>query len=531
MVQNGSGDNHAMTGRNGQRSWAVRPGSVNPGQSTYLQVEKKNLPAGDIEFWYWPNTSDELLLTIVGDRIEPYETTLDTMYLTQNDIDSIVFPASHPNTIAVGASTNFDYRADYSRYGTGIDFVAPGGGNFMKLVTTDRTGYDGRDHGKYEDKGAYRTDGQGTSLASPLAAGVAALMLSKNPDLTATEIRSIMRETCKKVDSASVPYDNNGRGWNQYYGYGRINADSAVAEAIPTGRLSVTINPQAARNAGARWRRSGTGTWLTSGSTEDNVPTGNHIVQFKSISGWTTAPNRTVTINDGQTAATTGTYVRQTLTISGQVLSLLTGSVSGVTISWSNGGGSTTTNSSGYYSFTVPYGWSGTVTPSKSGYTFFPRSRSFSNVVSNQSQNFTPSRTTLTISGYVQGLLTGGVSGVTISWSNGGGSTTTNSSGYFSFAVPYGWSGFITPSKSGYTFTPRTLGFFPVTTNQAAVFTTSPITLTISGSVRTLLGGVSGVTISWNNGGSSATTNSSGGIKGVRCIMALLRFSRCWRIT
>jgi subtilisin family serine protease len=197
-----------------------------------------------------------------------------------------------------------------------------------------------------------------------------------------------------------------------------------------------------------------------------------------------------------------------TPTISGYVRSGTAG-VRGVTISWSNGGGSTITNSLGYYSFTVPYGWSGTVTPSKFGYTFSPPSRSFINVVSNRSQNFTPK---LTIYGYIK-VGTTGLSGVTVSWSNGGGSTTTNSSGYYSFTVPYGWSGTVTPSKSGYTFSPPSRSFINVVSNQSQNFTASQITttLTISGYVRTTGNfGVEGVTISWSNGGGSTTTNSSG---------------------
>ena len=47
-------------------------------------------------------------------------------------------------------------------------------------------------------------------------------------------------------------------------------------------------------------------------------------------------------------------------------------------------GGSTTANGSGLYSFTVPSGWSGTVIPSKSGYTISPASRSYTNVLTNQ---------------------------------------------------------------------------------------------------------------------------------------------------
>jgi N-acetylneuraminic acid mutarotase len=61
--------------------------------------------------------------------------------------------------------------------------------------------------------------------------------------------------------------------------------------------------------------------------------------------------------------------------------------VSGATLSY--GGGSTTADSSGNYSFTVPDGWSGTVTPSKAGYTFSPVNRTYTNVTVDQTgQNY-----------------------------------------------------------------------------------------------------------------------------------------------
>jgi len=57
--------------------------------------------------------------------------------------------------------------------------------------------------------------------------------------------------------------------------------------------------------------------------------------------------------------------------------------VAGATINYA--GGSTTANESGSYTITVSYGWSGTVTPSKTGYTFMPASRDYPNVTANKS--------------------------------------------------------------------------------------------------------------------------------------------------
>ncbi len=53
--------------------------------------------------------------------------------------------------------------------------------------------------------------------------------------------------------------------------------------------------------------------------------------------------------------------------------------------------GNPSTDTNGYYSGAVSYGWSGTVTPTKSGYTFTPSSTSYSNVTSNQTTNYTGS--------------------------------------------------------------------------------------------------------------------------------------------
>ncbi len=58
--------------------------------------------------------------------------------------------------------------------------------------------------------------------------------------------------------------------------------------------------------------------------------------------------------------------------------------VSNVSLFFSNGGGTTTTDNNGQYSKTVPYNWSGTVTPSKTGYTFHPTFRSFAYVTVDQ---------------------------------------------------------------------------------------------------------------------------------------------------
>ncbi len=85
----------------------------------------------------------------------------------------------------------------------------------------------------------------------------------------------------------------------------------------------------------------------------------------------------------GKTAAGTPTYqVTGTVTLSGTALS-------GVSFAATGGVSCTVSDGSGSYACTVPQGWSGTVTPSLSGFTFTPPSRSYSNVAANQTaQNY-----------------------------------------------------------------------------------------------------------------------------------------------
>jgi CARDB len=81
--------------------------------------------------------------------------------------------------------------------------------------------------------------------------------------------------------------------------------------------------------------------------------------------------------------------------ISGYIRTSAGDGITGVTVTFSNGGGTATTDSSGAYSKTIDYGWSGTATPSANGYIFEPSSISFENVSDDQTgQSFTGIRQT-----------------------------------------------------------------------------------------------------------------------------------------
>ena len=154
--------------------------------------------------------------------------------------------------------------------------------------------------------------------------------------------------------------------------------------------------------------------------------------------------------------------------ISGYVRTSSGNEISGVTITFSNDEGSTTTDSSGYYSQKVKEGWSGTATPSKVGYNFDPAYLNYSKVKRDQKdQDYTGIVQTRTISGYILTLSGNGFSGVTVTFDNGGGTETTDSSGYYNREVAYGWSGTVTPSKDGYSFVPASRSYVNVIFNQS----------------------------------------------------------------
>jgi subtilisin family serine protease len=139
---------------------------------------------------------------------------------------SIAFPSAHPQVMAVGACNDRGRRSAYSNFGSGIDIVAPSDDDDVRRqgITTTDVHLRGRGY----SNGAYCDNFGGTSAATPLVAGVAALVLSANASLTATEVRDVLTSTAEKIDRANGSYRN---GRSQQYGFGRVNAEAAVQSA------------------------------------------------------------------------------------------------------------------------------------------------------------------------------------------------------------------------------------------------------------------------------------------------------------
>ncbi|MHC4343427.1 MAG: hypothetical protein ACYSUP_01930, partial [Planctomycetota bacterium] len=133
--------------------------------------------------------------------------------------------------------------------------------------------------------------------------------------------------------------------------------------------------------------------------------------------------------------------------ISGYVTEATGGPAVGVTVSADAGGGSDTTDAAGYYEITVPYNWSGMATPDKAAWGFDPLSRTYSNVTADEtSQDYTAFQPV--ISGYVTDANGAACEGFVVATDDANGSDVTDSNGYYEFAVPYDWSGTVTPSSS-----------------------------------------------------------------------------------
>ncbi len=152
--------------------------------------------------------------------------------------------------------------------------------------------------------------------------------------------------------------------------------------------------------------------------------------------------------------------------LSGQIRTGEGAPLAGVSVSAYGGGQTVLTDSSGSYTLAVPSGWSGDVTPARSGYWFAPASRSYCNVTADQTGQDYTATANPRISGFVRNVTGVGISGVSVIASNGGESAVTGANGYYELMVQRGWSGSVTPSKAGYWFTPESRSYGNITSDQ-----------------------------------------------------------------
>lgn len=135
------------------------------------------------------------------------------------------YPGIYPDTIAVGA-TRFDGQlAAYSNYGPDVDVVAPGGDLKVDL---NKDGYPDGILQQMPVPGAITTFNlyfmQGTSMATPHVAGIAALVRSRHPEWSAALVRESIEKTCRDLGLA---------GKDGTYGFGLVDAAAAVNYVPP----------------------------------------------------------------------------------------------------------------------------------------------------------------------------------------------------------------------------------------------------------------------------------------------------------
>lgn len=178
------------------------------------------------------------------------------------------FPASYNYVLSVASTSNSDAKSSFSNYGMNIDVCAPGSNIYTAMSNN-----------------AYGTM-SGTSMASPVCAGAAGIVLSQNPTFTALQIGEQLRVTCDNI--YTIP--SNGI-YADKLGKGRINMFRALTETGPSVRMTNIVTTDGNDNTFV----IGDTIQLTGDITNYLAPTSNLNVTVTTTSPW-------VTILDNNTA-------------------------------------------------------------------------------------------------------------------------------------------------------------------------------------------------------------------------------------
>lgn len=168
-------------------------------------------------------------------------------------VNYTAYPAALEHVIAVGSCNADDKKSDFSCYGTWLDFLSPGGygfqatgmlpissfsvlsttyneaGTFATMMSEQLGALTGEMNISTGGAGSTGVEGnydimQGTSMACPVASGLAGLVLSKNPTLTPDKLKAVMKSTCANVDAINPEFVDS-------MGAGRLDAYAAVVAA------------------------------------------------------------------------------------------------------------------------------------------------------------------------------------------------------------------------------------------------------------------------------------------------------------
>ena len=178
-----------------------------------------NCSWGDYNGKYYDYIHSSLLETAIHDALTKGRNGLGciVVFVSGNvNASKVDYPAYvFPEILTVGAINSKNKKASISSYGDALDVVAPG----ENIYTTNSN------NGYIHEKG--------TSLAVPHVSGIAGLMLSVNPLLSAKEVTDIIESTAQKVGNYKYETRSNRPNgtWNKKMGYGLVDAKKAVTKA------------------------------------------------------------------------------------------------------------------------------------------------------------------------------------------------------------------------------------------------------------------------------------------------------------
>ena len=230
------------------------------------------------------------------------------LFASGNNNAALSYPAVNSNVISVGGVNMCGYRKSPASftcdgeswgasYGAGLDVVAP----CVKIATTDISGTGGYNTAAGA-AGDYFLRFNGTSSATPNTAGVVALILGANSNLTVNQVRNILESTCDKLPAynySMVAGQPNGT-WNAETGHGLVNAFNAVQAAQSGFYCNVQVKASGATRfcaggsvvisvvnpvpgTGYQWRKDGVG--IAAGSSITAAATGNYDVVATAANG------------------------------------------------------------------------------------------------------------------------------------------------------------------------------------------------------------------------------------------------------
>jgi len=173
---------------------------------------------------------------VVSELKKMYDAGITVLFASGNEGSSLDVPSINDESevewvIGVGASGENNDVTSYSNYGKNLEIIAPGGDTQESsgILGLDDMGENGQSNQKNIVNNNYSFV-DGTSFATPVTAGVVALMYGVNPNITPAQVKEILIKTADKVGQ-DVDADYSANNFDIKRAYGKVNAGRAVAEA------------------------------------------------------------------------------------------------------------------------------------------------------------------------------------------------------------------------------------------------------------------------------------------------------------